>query len=272
MIIGKNFFIIEIPKTGTSFLRNYFKKYKNILITTHHDTIEHNNKFWLLKKKYRISTIRSPYAWYFSYWRWSCLNKNSSPLYKDLTSQRLKLKRLKFNFNFLNYIASQITKNTVDLKKLFQDPKSKKNFSNFLNILLNKKFRNFIGSDYSFMPHDNLGYMTHYFFYQNVLRENYNLLYDPHIKFNQLIKKLDKKIVTNIFFKTENLNKDLKIFLKKSKIEKKNFKNIEKNSSSIDSDNDYLKFFNKKDMQLIEKKESYLFKKFNYKKLSKEKL
>ena len=122
------------------------------------------------------------------------------------------------------------------------------------------------------MPHDNLGYMTHYFFYQNVLRENYNLLYDPHIKFNQLIKRLDKKIINNIFFKTENLNKDLKIFLKKSKIEKKNFKNIEKNSSSIDNDKDYLKFFNKKDMQLIEKKESYLFKKFNYKKLSKEKL
>ena len=51
MIIGKNFFIIEIPKTGTSFLRNYFRKYQNVLITTHHDTIEHNPKFNLLKKK-----------------------------------------------------------------------------------------------------------------------------------------------------------------------------------------------------------------------------
>ena len=50
MIIGKNFFIIEIPKTGTSFLRNYFRKYQNVLITTHHDTIEHNPKFNLLKK------------------------------------------------------------------------------------------------------------------------------------------------------------------------------------------------------------------------------
>ena len=97
MIIGKNFFIIEIPKTGTSFLRNYFKKYQNVLITTHHDTIEHNPKFNLLKKKYRISIIRSPYLWYLSFWRWSCLKKNISPLYKDLTSQRLKVKRLKFN-------------------------------------------------------------------------------------------------------------------------------------------------------------------------------
>ncbi len=51
MIIGKNFFIIEIPKTGTSFVRNYFKKYKNILITTHHDTVEHNPNLKLLKKK-----------------------------------------------------------------------------------------------------------------------------------------------------------------------------------------------------------------------------
>ena len=54
MIIGKNFFIIEIPKTGTSFLRNYFKKYKNIIITTHHDTVEHNPKLNLLKKKYNL--------------------------------------------------------------------------------------------------------------------------------------------------------------------------------------------------------------------------
>ena len=50
MIIGKNFFIIEVPKTGTSFLRNYFKRYKNISITTHHDTVEHNLKSNLLKK------------------------------------------------------------------------------------------------------------------------------------------------------------------------------------------------------------------------------
>ena len=269
MIIGKNFFIIEIPKTGTSFLRNYFKKYKNISVTTHHDTVEHNQKFKLLKKKYRISMIRSPYAWYFSYWRWSCLKKNNSPLYKDLTSQRLKIKRLKFNFNFFNYIASQVTKNTKDLKKLFSDPKSKKNFNKFLQIVLNKKYKNFLGSDYSFMPHDNLGYMTHYFFYQNVLRENYNILFNSNIKFNQMIKQLDRKIFTNIYFKTENLNKDLKIFLKKNKIKQKNFKNIDKNSSDIDKDKDYLKFFSKKNMVLLEKKENYLFKKFKFKKLSK---
>ena len=272
MIIGKNFFIIEIPKTGTSFLRNYFKNFKNVLLTTHHDTIEHNQKFNLLRKKYKISTIRSPYAWYFSYWRWSCLKKNKSPLYKDLTSQRLKLKRLKFNLNFFNYIASQVLKNTKDLKKLFSDPKSKKNFNKFLQIVLKKKYRNFIGSDFSFMPHEDLGYMTHYFFYQNVLRENYNILFDRNIKFNQVIKQLDKKIFTNVFFKTEKLNKNLDFFLKKCKIKKKNFKKIDKNSSSLDKDKDYLKFFSKKNMVLIEKKENYLFKKFKYKKLSNLKL
>ena len=49
MIIGKNFFIIEVPKTGTSFLRNYFKRYKDVSITTHHDTVEHNLKSNLFK-------------------------------------------------------------------------------------------------------------------------------------------------------------------------------------------------------------------------------
>ena len=87
-----------------------------------------------------------------------------------------------------------------------------------------------------------------------------------------MIKQLDRKIFTNIYFKTENLNKDLEIFLKKSKIKQKNFKNIDKNSSTIDKDKDYIKFFSKKNMVLLEKKENYLFKKFKYKKLSKKKL
>ena len=43
--------------------------------------------------------------------------QNISPLYKDLTSQRLKIKRLKFNSNIFRYIASQITKDTSELKK-----------------------------------------------------------------------------------------------------------------------------------------------------------
>ena len=84
-----------------------------------------------------------------------------------------------------------------------------------------------------------------------------------------MIKQLDRKIFTNIYFKTENLNKDLEIFLKKSKIKQKNFKNIDKNSSTMDKDKDYLKFFSKKNMVLLEKRENYLFKKFKYKKLSK---
>ena len=86
-----------------------------------------------------------------------------------------------------------------------------------------------------------------------------------------MIKQLDRKIFTNIYFRTENLNKDLEIFLKKSKIKQKNFKNIDKNSSTVDKDKDYLKFFSKKNMILLEKKENYLFKKFKYKKLSRKK-
>ena len=269
MIIGKNFFIIEIPKTGTSFLRNYFKKYKNITLTTHHDTIEHNPKLNLLKKKYRISIIRSPYSWYLSFWKWSCLKKNMSPLYKDITSQRLKLKRLKFNSNIFNYIASQITKDTKELKKLFSDVNSKKNFNKVLEILLNKKFKSLISSDFSFMRQERLGYMTHYFFYQNVLRKHYNILFKSNLNFNQTIKELDSKIFTNYHFKTERLTKDLKNFLKKCGIKEMKTANIDRNKSFKQKNQNIIKFFTKKNLALIENKESYIFKKFKYKKLSK---
>ena len=51
MIIGKNFFITEMPKTGTTFLRNYFKQHKKIKITSHHDTVDEKHKTKIINKK-----------------------------------------------------------------------------------------------------------------------------------------------------------------------------------------------------------------------------
>ena len=79
---------------------------------------------------------------------------------------------------------------------------------------------------------------------------------------------MDSKIFTNYHFKTESLNDDLKIFLKKRKIKEKKIKNIDKNNSSNEKKNNFIKFFSKKNLLLIEKKENYIFKKFKYKKLS----
>ena len=75
MIIGKNFFITEMPKTGTTFLRNYFAQYKNIERTIHHETINQNKRYNLLNFKNRIGIIRNPYEWYLSVWKWSCKKK-----------------------------------------------------------------------------------------------------------------------------------------------------------------------------------------------------
>ena len=48
MIIGKKFFITEMPKTGTTFLRNYFAQYKNIELTIfpegRHEMLNETNK------------------------------------------------------------------------------------------------------------------------------------------------------------------------------------------------------------------------------------
>ena len=268
MIIGKNFFINEMPKTGTSFLRNYFKTYKSIVITNHHDTVEHNKEKKLLNKKYRIGTIRSPYTWYLSFWKWSCLKKKDSPLYSDLTSRRIKIRRLKFDSKLFNYLFNQITKNTDELENLFIDVNSKKNFNKFLQILLNHKYRNYISSDFSFTQNKELGYMTHFFFYQNVVRKYYEKFFLPNQKFSKLIKKMDAKIFTNYYFKTERLEKDLKLFLKKNKIRLKQFKDFDKNSTKMNLDKNYKNFFSQKNLELIEKKENYLFQKFKYKKIS----
>tara|TARA_B110000008_G_scaffold273435_1_gene307684 strand:- start:102 stop:953 length:852 start_codon:yes stop_codon:yes gene_type:complete len=268
MIIGKNFFITEMPKTGTSFLRNYFKYYSNIKITTHHDTIEHYKEKKLLHKKYRIGTIRSPYTWYLSLWKWSCLKKKYSPLYSDLTSRRIKIRRLKFNYRLFNYLFIQITKNTDEIENLFKNVNSKKNFNKFLQILLNHKYKNYLSSDFSFTQNQKLGFMTYSFFYQNAPRKYHKKNFLPNQNFSKLIKEIDSKIFTNYYFKTESLEKDLQLFLKKNKIKLKQFKHLDKNSTNISPKIDYKKFFSKKNLKLIEKNENYLFKKFKYKKIS----
>ena len=269
MIIGKNFFISEMPKTGSTFLRNYLRKFKNIKLTMHHDTVDVNPKYKLLNKPQRISAIRSPYTWYLSIWRWSCIKKKKSPLYSDLTSRRLKLKRYRLCLNSIPFFITQITKDINNLKVLFSDINSRKNFNKFLTIMLTKKNKNYISSDYSFTKYDELGYMTFFFLTQNVLRRNLNDLFYSNQKFKKIIKIIDKKIYTNQFFKTEKLSNDLKKFLIKNGLSLKEIDEIDKNTTKNQIDKNYIKFFTKKNLKLIEKKEKYIFDKFNYRKISK---
>ena len=79
---------------------------------------------------------------------------------------------------------------------------------------------------------------------------------------------MDTKIFTNYYFKNERLEKDLKLFLKKNKIRLKQFKDFDKNSTKMNLDKNYKNFFSQKNLELIEKKENYLFQKFKYKKIS----
>ena len=268
MIIGKNFFITEMPKTGTTFLRSYFKQYKEVELTNHHETLNQNKRYNLLKFRNKIGIIRNPYDWYLSMWKWSCKNKRGSPIYSDLTSVRLKLKRLRISKRLIEYIKVQIVKDRNSLKKLFLDVNSKKNFNKFLDIMLSFKNRYLIGSEYSFVPHRNLGYMTYIFFCQNLLRSDYNIMYLSKYSLSKILDHNNKKLYTNIFFKTENLNKSLKYFLKKNKIKVKKFNNLEDNSTSKNFRSNYKYFFSKKNILLIEKKEDFIFQKFKYKKLS----
>ena len=267
MIIGKNFFISEMPKTGTTFLRNFFSQYNDIELTIHHETLNENKRYYLLKFKNRIGTIRNPYEWYLSLWKWSCRERTGSLIYKDLISIRLKLRRLKLNHRLFSYVFTQITKDRKKLKILFDDVNSKKNFNKFLNILLSFKKRHLIGSEYSFVPFENLGYMTYIFFSQNVLRENYNVMYNNNYKLREILSLNNSNLYTNNFFKTENLNKNLKKFLLKNNFKIKSFEILNNNSTPKFLNKNLKKFFSRKNILLIEKKEDYIFKKFRYKKI-----
>lgn len=269
MIVGKNFFITEMPKTGTTFLRNYFSQYSNVELTIHHETLNENKRYNLLDFQNKIGTIRNPYEWYLSLWKWSCKKKEESPIYNDFRSIRLKLRRLKLNNRIFRYIFTQITKDKKKLETLFSDVNSKKNFNKFLEIMLNFNKRYLISSEYSFVPFKNLGYMTYIFFSQNVLRKDYNTMYNSNYKLSEILIFNNSKLYTKKFFKTERLNISLKKFLQKNHFKVKSFKILKRNSSTKLLNKDFKKFFLKKNILLIEKKEDYIFKKFGYKKIYK---
>ena len=181
----------------------------------------------------------------------------------------MKLKRYRLCLNSIPFFITQITKDINNLKVLFSDINSRKNFNKFLTIMLTKKNKNYISSDYSFTKYDELGYMTFFFLTQNVLRRNLNDLFYSNQKFKKIIKIIDEKIYTNQFFKTEKLSNDLKKFLIKNGLSLKEIDEIDKNTTKNQIDKNYIKFFTKKNLKLIEKKEKYIFDKFNYRKISK---
>tara|TARA_B100001027_G_scaffold199881_1_gene158877 strand:- start:2197 stop:3006 length:810 start_codon:yes stop_codon:yes gene_type:complete len=264
MIIGKNFFITEMPKTGTSFLRSYLEKYPGITLTKHHDFITDHNDIELIKKKYKISTIRSPYSWYYSMWKWSCLKQKESPLFSDLTSYRLKLKRLRISRETPMYIFDQIKKNINRIKQCFSDVNSKSNFKEFIKLLLYDDFKNYIGSNFSFTVDKQLGYMTWLFFGFNTNDNNRNIFYNRKIKFNEKIQTLDSKIFINKYFHTETLNQHLLNFLSKNNIEIKKFESVDMNKTA--ETKEYINYLDQDDADIIYDKEKYLFEKFNFNK------
>ena len=161
----------------------------------------------------------------------------------------------------------QFLKNKKEIVNIFSDINSKNNFNQFLKILLDFKYRNLVSSDYSFIPHKNLGFMTYYFLAHNLSKKHFENLYSSEQELSLILKYLDKKLELNYFLKTENLYNGLKIFLKKKNMQKKQFKKIEKNSSK--KTKIHIKnFITKQNLKLIEQKDSYLFEKFKYKKFS----
>ena len=110
--------------------------------------------------------------------------------------------------------------------------------------------------------------MTYYFLTQNISKKDYKKLYYSNEKFSSILKFLDNRLSLNLFFKTENLTNNLKVFLKKNKIFLKDLKKIKRNSTKNKFNKNYLDFFTKRNLKIIEKKDDYLFRKFKYKKIS----
>ncbi len=260
MIIGENFFFTEFGKTGTTFLREYFKQYESVKLSIHHDFIGKEN-ISLLQKKYRVTTIRNPFSWYVSLWKWSCHLKKKSPLYSDLTSRRIKIRRLKTKLKTINYLYAQLFKNIYLWKNLFEDPNSKKNFNQWVAKFLSDKSKLEIGSDYSFTSSNKLGYMTFQFLIRNCLRDDLNILYNSKNLELKNIEKLFDNQFTNYTIKTESLIQDLKILLNKMGFKSLNFDKLE-NYQPIDKSSEYLKYYNEENKELVMNKEQIIFKKF----------
>tara|TARA_Y100000590_G_scaffold426042_1_gene534647 strand:+ start:2299 stop:3087 length:789 start_codon:yes stop_codon:yes gene_type:complete len=257
-------------RTGSTLLVELLNKYvPNGKIVGVHERpgqdIYKSNRFFL-------GSIRNPWEWYVSAWSFGCVKRGG--LYKRLALKRIHFKNLGFKTKPLlaPYIFLQQFWRPLSLwRKLYNDPKSIKNFREWLKLLLGGTRIHDIGEGFDFSSINKFsGLMTYRYlvFYSS----NIKSLYNNSLTSFEDLEEFDKKNnILNYTIRNESLEKNffdvlLKLNIKISEKEKDNINNLKRGKWGVWRDKKLEDFYDDECLELIEQKEKLIINKYKYKK------
>lgn len=204
--------------------------------------------------KFKLGSIRNPWAWYVSLWSYGCAGKGS--FYHSNTQMKWKTFLPFRNFNYF-----LIPRNKW--KKVYADVNSKENFKAWLKLVLSdKRKKDFL--EYGISPISKYyGFYTFRYFriYWKEFKKAEKLIHSIS-SINQIDK--DYNVVDKMIYQ-ENLNEELLQFLKS-----KNYPinqdilqlSTERTNQSIHKNYKY--YHDQETISWINDKEKYLIEKYNY--------
>lgn len=274
MLITDKLIYIELHKTGCTHTRSILADMfpDSHKIANKHGTYNNTSKDILgdFEEKIKIGNIRNPWDWYVSLWAYGCDKKGG--LYNVLTQNRSKPKLLSkkgvkcfFENIFSKNQDEYFWLNPEIWRKFYEDSENYENFNTWLSLILSKeKFR--IGENYK---SSHLSEFVGFFTYRYIKLYTYGNHLDKVKSISDLMKYDAEENFMDEIIKNEHINQGLILIANKLKYDLTKLKNIlkrhNKRTNKSNRDKDYRKYYNKESIELVEKYDSFIIEKFNYK-------
>ena len=267
MFLTKNFCYLELHRTGSIHISQILKKIfldgKQIGFHNRAKEELYNSNFFFL------GSVRNPWDWYVSMWSKACQKQGIHYMRTAgkrffFTNIGLKTKPLLAPFIFFD----QINKPLKLWREVYSDPKNKKNFKTWLNLILKDRIYD-DGSGYAFSSIKNFSGQLTYRYLALYTNES-NKLFDDSIKNFEEMKSFDnKKNVLKFIIKKEELEKNLITFIGLKNInlseDKRKFIESEPKSNTSERLFNYKDYYDPDSAELVSQKEKLIIEKYNYK-------
>lgn len=247
VIDEKNKFIfIHIPKAAgtsiTKFLTNNLESAKKINTRgdTHHSIetfLTDNFITSSLDNYFKFMTVRNPWDWYVSLYEYNKKQKIHEWKLFNFNNEKLTFK------NWLEKIVNlEINNETIEI---FNNDKTSTS-----TLYKSLKFSNF-----------NVGWLTHRYIYSSCL--NWEEIF-KNMEIKKFSEEEHKYTIIDDIYKIEELNENdfTNVFLKKYNLDEQ-FKMSNKENVNRENKN-YRTYYDAESKEMVENKENFLIKKFNY--------
>jgi hypothetical protein len=269
MFITKNLILLEYPKAASSFLRGFLRIYFNSKIQKKgvHNPITSSIMYNKIEENEIkvLGSVRNPFSFYVSLRSFTIQNTR-----KDGLDTRIGLNRSLFTKPGLKSIIRNpliVFRDLSDWKGTYDDPYDEESFQKWLKLFIDKKSHH-VHPLYKKVSHL-MGYATYlyFFLYTKNFKKNFKYLLEKKVTLDDYYEKYKFPIV---IVKTEDVRENMidasqKLGLDKEKVSKILIDMLEKKKNfNASNKKKYTAYYSKENIELVQEKDKWLLKKFNY--------